>query len=280
MSFEAADSNSRKPSEISSESRAVLSESAAQSHDVQRAGSKPSTAIDLPKLTLFDAGKTSPSPDGLVASSDGLVVKESIDNSGKKMITKQWTSGAQAGEKEDDFADGQVVHYKPDGKGGEFVVSTRADGSQTLGHAVPDGKGGVIYTEEDPGNPSNNRRSYYAPDGTITTDYADGRHVEWKRLSDGSKSITMTGKEAYENYTAVETADHQIHVKYADGSSFDEDKDDHVTVHGRFGGLGILDHVMGSASDFEVGTSWELIGYFWDSLNQAVEDVRRANGSH
>jgi hypothetical protein len=84
----------------------------------------------------------------------------------------------------------------------------------------------------------------------------------------------MTGKDPSDNYVAEETADHHTTVKYADGSGYEQDADGKLTVHGKHGGLGVLDVVLGSASNSYLATEWQLIGNFWAARDETVALAR------
>lgn len=200
-----------------------------------------------------------------------------------KFSHKEWNSGPQKGEKEDRFENGAVVHYKPDGNGGEIVEHTGPDGVKSTDHARPDGKGGVIL-ERHSDNKKDNLVAKYSADGKkMTVDWADGRHLE--RYEDANHTVhtTMKGPNPNDNYTATES-NGETTVRYADGAVWhNKDKKDEFQKspnEGAFGkiidSLGLSD---GGASRYNT-TFWQLYSAFWLSENQAAYDIRnrRVNG--
>ena len=185
-------------------------------------------------------------------------------------VDKRWCNGNE----EYDHADGTVVTFKPDNKGGETEVHTRPDGSQSTGHARPDGKGGAIVENKNDADPGDSYTAHYNKDTSMKVDWQNGQHLERYTDEKGVVHTTMTGKEAWDNFTATQSADlKETSVQYADGSSFTEKADGKVEAKGRYGGLGFLDAISGSASDFNLTTQYELINGFWMTQSKIANDV-------
>jgi hypothetical protein len=185
-------------------------------------------------------------------------------------VDKRWCNGNE----EYDHADGTVVTFKPDNKGGEIDVHTSPNGSKSTDHARPDGKGGAIVESKNEGNSAEDYTAHYSKDGSMTVDWQNGRHLERYTDEKGVVHTTMTGKEARDNFKATQSADlKETSVQYADGSSFIEKADGKVEAKGRYGGLGIMDAISRSASEFNLTTQWELLNAFWMTQSKIASDV-------
>lgn len=288
----------RKPSETDRrnerpEEKRPEQQSDEPKHPIPDLGPRPDPGADAPTLPVppgenpYAQPGDNPNPQsgGNPNRRPGEPRVETVTEGGRTWTESTWTDGPNAGMVQRDYPDGSRLVFKPHPDGGRIATFYDRNGNMltaTITHK-PDPDGSVRVTHSDLRNPDRSYNAIHRANGSLEVDFGDGSRLRQRSelsLRDRQRTThtTMTGPNPHQNFSASETfgADggRSLDIRYNDGSRYQLHRDGREETTGSRGGLGVLDRLMGSASDRNMITRLQLISAFYMTQSRDLAEVR------